>query len=231
MSGPGRTPVFVVLAVFRPDPVYLEAQLRSLAGQTHPVERVVAVIADRVSRDLVDRFCQESGLPVDLVVPPDTLRSYRSFEAGLERAIKIAPESAVIALCDQDDIWRRDKIALGVRALSETDVSLVHSDAEVIDAEGARLHPSLARLERRKRRATLRDLLIRNTDAGADWLYRRAAGPVQAARRQRRRRGRGGAPRAARGQRGVAPALGGALRRGLLSCQEPLSQSVGTGGG
>ncbi|MEM9969771.1 MAG: glycosyl transferase family 1 [Pseudomonadota bacterium] len=165
MHKPLPRPVYVVLAVFKPNREHLEAQIASLAAQTHPVAQVVAVIADLTSEALVVTLCQKHQVPLDVVVPDAEKRSYKSFEIGIERALERAPETALIALCDQDDVWRADKLAILVHA-ARPGVALVHSDAEVVDAEGQQIHASMHRLEHRKSSSSLSDMLLRNAVTG-----------------------------------------------------------------
>ena len=58
-------------------------------------------------------------------------------------------KSPYVALCDQDDVWEPDRLALGRRALEEAEARLgpstpllVHSDCKVTDAEGHIIHES-----------------------------------------------------------------------------------------
>ncbi len=158
--------VAVVIAVFEPDPLLLEIQLRSIAAQTLAPCAVVAVIADRSSESLVRDLGAKFGLPLEIVTPREATSSYRSFEMGLKRALEVAPEDAVFALSDQDDIWDPEKLRKTVECLSSRQASLVHCDAELVDESGRRLHRSAHRYERRLRNASLRDLLIENTITG-----------------------------------------------------------------
>ncbi|MBW0158227.1 glycosyltransferase [Sedimentimonas flavescens] len=170
--------IYITLAVFRPDPGYLEAQLQSVAAQEGVETHLVAVIADRVSGPMVARLCADLGLGLTLVSPDNNLDSVRAFEAGLARALTLSEEQnrpdALFALSDQDDIWHPDRLARGVAALGEGPAMLAHSDARLVDAQGAVIHPSMFAYERRDRRPGLRGLLYRNTITGMTVLMRRA---------------------------------------------------------
>ncbi len=165
--------VAVVLAVFHPDPEHLGAQLASLAGQSGVRLRVLAVVGDRVSGALITDLAEPLSLDIELVVPESASNSYDSFGLGLSAALAAFPEARVFALCDQDDIWAPDRLRLGGAALASPGVTLVHSDARVIDAEGKEIAPSLHDLERRKRPASLRDLLLANVVTGMTALFSR----------------------------------------------------------
>ena len=129
--------VRVVLAVYRPDPDHFETQIRSLAAQTHPPERVYLVIADRSSGPLAERLAGAAGLACALVEPDSDLDAVRAFEAGLAAALEDADDDTLIAACDQDDLWHPDRLAAGIEALEKTGADIVHSDARLVDGTGA----------------------------------------------------------------------------------------------
>ncbi len=168
-----HAPIYVVMAVYSPDAGYLDAQVQSLANQSTKISRLVVVIADCASAKLVRRICDNHQINPFLVEPTNPTPSYKSFEIGLDEALKLAPENALFAFCDQDDLWVDEKLARSARRLRETGVSLVHCDAEVVDAETNVLHASLFRLERRQKRAGLRDLLLRNSVTGMCAIFTR----------------------------------------------------------
>ena len=172
--------VYIVLAVFRPDPEHLRAQLTSLAAQQGCTVQLVAVIADIVSGPLVADAAAEAGLADPMIVPQDhELDAVRAFEAGLTEAIvRIDTQDdtgpkPLIALCDQDDIWHPDRLASGIAALERSGAQMVHSDARLVGADGStEIKPSMFRFERRKRRPGLRGLLYRNNITGMTVLMR-----------------------------------------------------------
>ena len=176
-SSPDLAPVLIVMAVFRPDPAHLAAQLGSIAAQTHSPLRVIAVIADQVSGDLVARLAEDAGLTDTVLVPCDNdLDAVRAFEAGLWEAKRLAetmtPEP-LIALSDQDDIWHPDRLARGVADLARTGAQLVHSDARLVGPDGTTVQqPSMFAFERRHRNPGLRGLLYRNNITGMTVLMR-----------------------------------------------------------
>jgi len=178
-SPPAPVPtVLIVMAVFRPDPAYLAAQMASLAGQSHDKLRLIAVIADGVSEDLVTRTAAEAGLRDTVTVPCDSeMDAVCAFEAGLWEAQALAGAmdggDPLIALCDQDDIWHPDRLARGIAELDRSGAQLVHSDARLVGPDGTSvLQPSMFRFERRHRHPGLRGLLYRNTITGMTLLMR-----------------------------------------------------------
>jgi glycosyltransferase involved in cell wall biosynthesis len=107
-------------------------------------------------------LAQEStGGPIQVIVvddgstdnTPDVLAAYasrveviRKENGGLVKAVDTglgAVRGEYIALLDADDIWPLDRLRRHAELLdANPQVGLVHGDMEVIDAEGATLHPS-----------------------------------------------------------------------------------------
>ena len=166
-------PIFVVMAAFRPDPVHLKTQIKSIADQTDigPLT-LIAVIADGTSEGLVRDTAAGAGVDLHVVNPGAELDAVRAFEAGLTEALSLCETQAaegpepLIALSDQDDMWHPYRLSRGVAAIRQTGALLVHSDARLIDASGTELHPSMFAYERRHRSPGLRGLLYRNNITG-----------------------------------------------------------------
>jgi glycosyltransferase involved in cell wall biosynthesis len=110
---------------------FLAAQLDSIAGQTLlPAE---VVVCDDGSTDgtidLVQRFAAGAPFPVRRHVNPVNL----GVTANFERAISLC-DGAIVALADQDDVWRPDKLERQVAVFRERPaVGAVFSDAELVD--------------------------------------------------------------------------------------------------
>jgi glycosyltransferase involved in cell wall biosynthesis len=170
---------------------YLEAQVRSILAQTVPVHEIV--LSDDASSDggvaLVERIVGEHGAgehgaagrahPVDLVVlrNPEPLGVTANFEQALRRAT-----GELIALSDQDDVWRRDRLARAIDAFAaRPGLQLVASDAQLVDERGRALPSSLfgtlgvtgATLARWAAGGATAELLKRNLLTGATMLVRR----------------------------------------------------------
>jgi glycosyltransferase involved in cell wall biosynthesis len=110
---------------------FLPAQLDSIITQTRPPDELV--ICDDGSTDdtssLLKRFAAESGAPVSLHFNEQNLGSVKNFE----KAIGLCTGD-LIALSDQDDVWRSDKLQLIEESFqSYPEAGLVFSDAEVVD--------------------------------------------------------------------------------------------------
>ncbi len=129
--------VSIALVTFNGE-THLPAQLESLLQQTHPALELVA--CDDASTDgtwsLLEQFAprfEARGIAVRLLRNPENLGVRRNIEQALRRC-----SGSWIAPCDQDDVWRPDKVE---RLLDVAgDATLVYSDSELIDHDGKSLH-------------------------------------------------------------------------------------------
>jgi glycosyltransferase involved in cell wall biosynthesis len=110
---------------------YLPEQLDSIAAQTRPPDELV--VCDDGSADgtlqIIERFAERVPFPVHLHVSEHNLGSTKNFE----RAIGLC-RGNIIALADQDDVWRPEKLARIMAAFTDNPrAGLVFSDAEMVD--------------------------------------------------------------------------------------------------
>lgn len=162
--------VSVLLAAFNGE-TYLPAQLASLQAQSCMDFRVLwrddgssdgtrQLLSDISAAD--GRFRQAAG-------PEGNLGVIGSF-----LTLMVQDDAPYTALCDQDDVWRPDKLARCVQALREAEAVygadtplLVHHDCRVVDADGAVLHGSFFRHQGWDGKAnTLPRLLTQNNVTG-----------------------------------------------------------------
>ena len=136
--------ITVCLAVYNGMP-YLRQQILSLQQQDDRDFRVL--IQDDGSQDGSQEFLQE-------ITGTDT-----RFHFGAHQGCHLGPAgnfldlcrqgTGYIAPCDQDDIWAHDKLTVERKAMEQAEFEhpgtpvLVHSDLQVIDAEGNPLFPSM----------------------------------------------------------------------------------------
>ncbi|WP_138472647.1 glycosyl transferase family 1 [Poseidonocella sp. HB161398] len=164
--------VQVVMAVYDPQPRHLAEQIASLAAQSGVLLRLHAVIADLRSGKLVQRAVRDAGIEAELHLPPRALNAVAAFAFGLEAALGKAGKGDFFALCDQDDRWHADKLERSIEALRATPgCHLVHTDARLVDAEGALIAPSLFARENRAPASGLRRLLYRNNVTGMTAVF------------------------------------------------------------
>jgi hypothetical protein len=160
--------IAVCMATFEPEIPLFRRQVESLRSQTD--RRWVCVISDDCSS--TERWEQ-----LRAVVAGDprfvTSRSERrrGFYGNFERALTLAPAQAgLLALCDQDDVWLPEKLAVLRAAIGSA--QMVYSDQRLVDAEGRVLRDTLWQ-GRRNNHTDIASLLIANTITGAATLFRR----------------------------------------------------------
>lgn len=110
---------------------FLPAQLASIAEQTRPPDEII--VCDDASTDhtraLLESFARTSPIPVSLYFADQNAGSVKNFE----RAINLC-NGDVIALSDQDDVWRNDKLQLIEDTFRRSPATgLVFSDGEIVN--------------------------------------------------------------------------------------------------
>jgi glycosyltransferase involved in cell wall biosynthesis len=162
---------------------FVEAQLRSILNQTVPPQQLV--LSDDDSTDatvqLVTELVEEhrQQRPLEFVVFRNS--PALGVAANFEQAI-VACSGDLIALSDQDDVWVPERLAEAVATFAaRPELSLLHSDARLVDATGAPLGATLfgslevSEWERETETTTdaLRVLVRRNIVTGATAVFRR----------------------------------------------------------
>lgn len=164
---------------------FLAEQLESIAAQSRPPTEVVACddASEDGTRAILERFRASARFPVRIELNARRLGSTKNFEKAIAMC-----SGDVIALCDQDDVWKRPKLErLGGAFERQPDLLLVFSDADIVDHGGrplgyslwsSRAIPVTARRQRRIADGGLFSILIRyNIVTGATAaISRRLAG-------------------------------------------------------
>jgi glycosyltransferase involved in cell wall biosynthesis len=160
--------IAVCMATYEPDPGLLAVQIESLRAQTD--DGWICLVSD-------DHSSEERFAELLAVIGGDRrfavsrserrLGFYRNFERALAM---VPPRTRLIALCDQDDRWHRDKLTTLRCQLGEA--SLVYSDLRLVDATGNVLRSTLWR-GRRNNYDDLTSMLVANTITGAAMLFPR----------------------------------------------------------
>lgn len=138
-----RLRLSIVICIYN-GAAYLQQQLDSLLAQTCLPDEIV--MSDDGSTDasqpIVQAFAERArglGIAVQLWGNPDNLGYVGNFSKALQQAT-----GDVLFLCDQDDIWRPDKMALmAARFEDDPKLLLLHSDGRLVDAEGGSLRCTL----------------------------------------------------------------------------------------
>src|SRR3954465_5140409 len=101
---------------------YLAAQLKTLVDQSVRVSELV--VADDSSTDhslaMLREFSARAPFPVRIIENATRLGYRANFVQATE-----ACSGELIAFCDQDDLWHRDKLAIVSQAFDDPDVLLV----------------------------------------------------------------------------------------------------------
>lgn len=174
--------VSVALCTFNGAP-FIGEQVAGILDQEHPPDEVV--LADDGSSDgTVDlvrqRFAASPPAPRLVLLEPSS--APLGVTANFERAVR-ATTGDLIALCDQDDRWRGDRLERVVREFeSDPDLLLQHSDARLIGEDGAALGVNLLTAlspTQRERRlidagAPFEAYIRRNLVTGATIVFRRS---------------------------------------------------------
>lgn len=128
----------VVLCTFN-GAVYLREQLDSLLAQTCLPDEIV--VSDDASADdtpnLLRTFadqCAARDVECRLVLQMTNVGFVRNFSDTLRKAT-----GDIVFLCDQDDVWRSDKLAvMAQRFVDDPDLTVLCTDAQLVDAAGNR---------------------------------------------------------------------------------------------
>lgn len=110
---------------------FLSDQLQSIIAQSRPPDEIV--VCDDGSTDetqtILKQFAAASPVPVSLHCNENNLGSVKNFEKTISLCT-----GDVIALSDQDDVWRVDKLQLIEDEFRKAPkAGLVFSDAEIVD--------------------------------------------------------------------------------------------------
>lgn len=124
---------------------YIGEQLNSIAHQTRlPDELVISDDASTdATLDIIKDFAESVPFPIKLHINSNRLGSTRNFEKTIS-----ACRGDIIFLCDQDDVWYQDKIAICEKNLLNNPKSgAVFTDADLVNQDllpiGIRLWESL----------------------------------------------------------------------------------------
>ncbi|HEX6489366.1 MAG TPA: glycosyltransferase [Candidatus Dormibacteraeota bacterium] len=139
---PARSPsITAVVTCHNQAPFVLEA-LASIAAQERRPDQLVVVDDGSTdgSQSAVAAWLEHSEIPSTLIANGSNVGICRVMNLALEKAT-----GDYIAVLHGDDVWLPNKLRLQAAALDATsdDVSLVYSDAEVIDEHGRPLEPSV----------------------------------------------------------------------------------------
>ncbi|WP_341954136.1 glycosyltransferase family 2 protein [Salinibacterium sp. TMP30] len=143
MSAPQSTPSISVALCTHNGAAYIDDQLVSILEQV-PAPQQLVVSDDASSDDTIARVREVAArypsveLTVFENIPP--LGVTKNFEQAIR-----ACTGELIALSDQDDVWHVGRLELfAAEFTARPEVSLIHSDARLVDAHGQPLGHTLA---------------------------------------------------------------------------------------
>ncbi|MEO7311376.1 MAG: glycosyltransferase [Chitinophagaceae bacterium] len=118
---------------------YLREQLQSIFGQTRPVQEIIICDDGSVdgTRDIIKSFEQQYPGIISFMANPTKLEARKNFE----QAIRLCTGD-LIFLCDQDDVWCRDKVQVTLDFFTD------HPDAMGAFSNGSLLHDGETGIER-----------------------------------------------------------------------------------
>lgn len=159
---------------------YVAAQVASILAQSYPPSQLV--LSDDASSDatvsVVRELVGKSGIELVVLENAAPLGVTKNFEQAM-----LACTSDLIALSDQDDVWTEHRLATAVAEFeARPELLLLHSDARLVDSEGAPLGYSLfegiglsaSELAEIRAGEELATLLRRNVVTGATSMVRRS---------------------------------------------------------
>lgn len=116
---------------------FVRQQIVSILEQTVQIDEIV-IVDDASSDGTVDVIRSFRDPRIKLLRNETNLGVVRSFEKAITHAT-----GDLIFLCDQDDIWRSDKVEVFKRFFAvHHEVTIVISDASVIDQDGKEIRRS-----------------------------------------------------------------------------------------
>lgn len=131
--------VHIVMATYNGEK-YVREQMDSLLSQTH--KQLTIEVCDDGSTDgtvAIIREYMAKDTRVKLHVNTQNCGYVKNFLTGIKRC-----QAPYVMLCDQDDIWREDKVAQTLRVMKEAEKEmsgkpvLVFTDAECFDSDTKR---------------------------------------------------------------------------------------------
>lgn len=162
--------VTVAMAIYQPNIEWLKEELSSLQQQTFRDFQILVWNDDPSDFYDYNQLFKEyfSDIPFKIYQGNDNLGSNKAFEKLTDLT-----QTKYIAYCDQDDIWKPEKLQISSELIRKKRVSLVYSDTAVIDANSKPLFKDISHVRPRQRyyqQDVLRHLLMKNFVTGCTIL-------------------------------------------------------------
>jgi hypothetical protein len=163
----------VVMAVFNPNIDFFTKQLASINYQDF--RRFKVDIRDDVSDDFerikIVVASMLTDTPYTITRNEKNLGSNKTFEILLADCT-----TEYIAFCDQDDIWRRDKLSLCLQGLKDAGTTIAYTDSRIINENDnvifANFSAGRRRVKHRYGEGIWKDLIRKNSITGCTMVAR-----------------------------------------------------------
>ncbi len=155
---------------------YLKDQLNSLFSQRNCKIKIIA--RDDGSTDTTLDILKS----FDVLLMPSykNIGTKESFSLLLEYALECT-ESDYFMFCDQDDVWKSDKVEKTLKRMQELEILhkesplLVHTDLEVVDENMKRINSSFVQYQNlNAKKNSFTQLLLQNTMTGCTIMINRS---------------------------------------------------------
>lgn len=150
---------------------FIAEQLNSILLQTVKPNRII--ICDDGSKD--DTVKIIAGFGHTEMIKVHVNKEKLGVIGNFKMAVSLTPDHGIIAFCDQDDVWERNKLEVLTSLLeSGTDRNkpgMVFSDFSIVDSRGVQIRPSLwEEFAVSPEKQTFRTLLLRNIVPGCSMV-------------------------------------------------------------
>lgn len=145
---------------------HLRQQIETLIHQTYPVLEIV--ISDDASTDdsasVIEHYRQKDSR-IKVILNDQNIGYIKNFEKTIK-----ACTGSFIAPCDQDDIWKPDKIEILLNNIG--DHELIYHDSDFVNEELQSLNKKVSDIKRFYRGADSRHFLLENCVSGHACMFR-----------------------------------------------------------
>lgn len=167
MMNPSQQPlVSIVLATYNGEN-FLGRQMDSILNQTYPNLEIIVV--DDKSTDntsyLIKNYAAKYS-NIKFFTNETTLGYVKNFEKGF-----LLAKGELIAPCDQDDVWDKDKIGILVNEIGDHEI--IYANSELIDGNGEKLHKKLSDIKHLRSFDNCLNYTIGNTAPGHGMLIKK----------------------------------------------------------
>ncbi len=157
---------------------YIAEQIESILGQTVRDWRLI--ICDDCSEDNTVEIIKKYRFKnKDRIFLYENEKNSGSPKTNFFRLIKMS-DADFIFTCDQDDIWKSDKIEKTLKGFDDNDIpTLVHTDLTVVNEDKKVVFPSMIRSQHIDvKRDKLNELIVQNVVTGCTMAFNRRLGDI-----------------------------------------------------